>query len=108
MATALIRSIACKLLFLASNIGPKSLSSHIRTVCTDSSTLPELERVVLLSPGPLNFKPVKEVINYTVFVSNGHSVFMNTATLRRAERKVRNRDVLNLQFTSGRIGLSLS
>jgi long-chain acyl-CoA synthetase len=92
---------------MASNIGRKSLSNHIQTVCSSSEQLlPQLKRVVLLQspPSPSNAafdKSVKEVMPYSTFVSNGHSVFINNATLRRAERRVKSSDVVNLQFTSG-------
>ncbi|KAK5031719.1 hypothetical protein LTS07_004339 [Exophiala sideris] len=91
----------CKLLFLASNIGLKSLTTHIQAVCTRPKELPLLKRVVRLSPKTISIASVVEVMSYASFVSNGHSVFINDATLQRAERKVRNTDILNLQFTSG-------
>ncbi|EXJ77044.1 hypothetical protein A1O3_10202 [Capronia epimyces CBS 606.96] len=97
---------SCKLLFIAPSIGKKSLSPHIQAVCGKSEAVSELQRVVLLSTTkPTAFSsPVRETLLYNVFADNGHSIFMNNATLRRAERQVKNTDVLNLQFTSGTTG----
>ena len=91
----------CKLLFIPSNIGHKSLEKHIEAVCAVPNVLPDLKRVVLLSAKPASLVPVREILAYSVFVGNGHSIFVNNATLRRAERQVKSSDVLNLQFTSG-------
>jgi hypothetical protein len=63
--------------------------------------LPELRRIVLLDA--IDYcKPGVAVQSYNKFTSNGLSVFMNDATLERAERKVTREDVVNLQFTSGK------
>lgn len=87
---------------MASNIGLKSLSNHIQAVCQNPKELPLLRRVVQLNSTTLSFMTDVEVVPYSTFVINGHSVFMNDAKLQLAERKVRNTDVLNLQFTSGK------
>ncbi|KAI1630469.1 long-chain fatty-acid-CoA ligase [Exophiala viscosa] len=94
----------CKLLFLASNIGLKSLESHIQAVGTRPEELPHLKRIVQLSRKTMNIPSNVEIMPYSAFVSNDHSASINDATLRRAECKVRNTDVLNLQFTSGTTG----
>ncbi|KAL3479634.1 acetyl-CoA synthetase-like protein [Aspergillus californicus] len=96
---------SCKLLFISPTIGRRSLATHLAGV-TDGSALTELRRVVLL--GPVEAKSEQssglEVQGYSAFVSTGESIFMNGATLKRAERKVSPEDVLNLQFTSGTTG----
>jgi len=87
---------------MATKIGHKSLLPHINAVRNNSESLPELERVVLLAHAQIE-KSVGgvEVMGYLAFVNNGHSVFVNNATLRRAEKRVKDTDILNLQFTSG-------
>ena len=45
-----------------------------------------------------------EFMLYSEFINSGQSVFVNNATLRRAERRVKSSDTLNLQFTSGTTG----
>lgn len=97
--------IDCVLLFLASTIGPKDQSAHIRLLCNASdqaSTLPELRRLVILSEKfalPSSNGP--EVISYNDFVLKSRSVSVTDAVLKHAEKLVKPNDVLNLQFTSG-------
>jgi hypothetical protein len=94
---------ACKLVFIASTIGSRDLSGHIKALVGSSSQksmLPELRRVVYLGNGALEQGGV-EMQSYSTFTSNGHSVFMNDRVLKRAENGVTPEDVLNLQFTSG-------
>jgi len=95
---------ACKLVFHATKIGSRDLTCHIRTLRGTqypNSALPELRRIVSLGFGDFSYSGV-EVQPYITFTSNGLSVFMNNATLERAERKVTREDVVNLQFTSGK------
>ncbi|KAJ5892131.1 acetyl-CoA synthetase-like protein [Penicillium subrubescens] len=97
---------ACKLVFIASTIGSRDLSGHIKALVGSSSQksmLPELRRVVYLGNGALEQGGV-EMQSYSTFTSNGHSVFMNDRVLKRAENGVTPEDVLNLQFTSGTTG----
>lgn len=63
--------------------------------------LPELRRIVSLGSRGQCDTGV-EIQPYNDFTSNGLSVFMNNATLERAEKKVTRDDVVNLQFTSGK------
>jgi hypothetical protein len=96
--------IACKLIFHATKIGSRDLTGHIETLRGTqypNPALPELRRVVSLGLGGFH-NPGVEVQPYNTFTSNGLSVFMNNATLERAERKVTREDVVNLQFTSGK------
>jgi long-chain acyl-CoA synthetase len=93
---------------MASNIGLKSLTNHIQAVCTSPKKLPLLRRVIQLSPTALSYVSDVEVMPYSIFVNNGRSVFMNDAKLQVAELKVRNTDVLNLQFTSGELRMVAS
>lgn len=94
---------ACKLVFVASSIGNRDLSGHIKALRGNSfrnPVLPELQRVVCLGNGALEQRGV-ELQSYSTFTSNGHSVFMNDHVLERAENGVTPEDVVNLQFTSG-------
>lgn len=95
--------LACKLVFHATSIGTRDLTGHITTLRGTqfpNPALPELRRIVSLGPGGFSDKGV-QVQPYHTFTSNGLSVFMNDATLKRAEKKVTREDVVNLQFTSG-------
>ncbi|CAI0643810.1 unnamed protein product [Colletotrichum noveboracense] len=92
----------CKAVFMASQIGSNSLLPHIQAL----SALPKeskLEHIVCLDtarfPGQGSMCQT-----YSTFLNGGHSIFMNDSALRRAERKVRRSDTLNLQFTSGTTG----
>lgn len=69
--------------------------------------LPELQRIVSLGPKTQSDTGI-EVQPYNTFTSNGLSVFMSNATLERAERKVTRDDVVNLQFTSGKLRTPLT
>lgn len=86
---------------MASQVGSNSLLPHIQAL----SALPKgskLEHIVCLDtvrfPGQGSMCQT-----YSTFLNGGHSIFMNDSALRRAERKVRRTDTLNLQFTSGEI-----
>lgn len=90
---------------MATSIGSRNLSSHIdivRGTGEGNSSIPSLRRIVSL--GPFTKGPGVEVQSYSSFVANGHSISTNDLILARAERLVVPSDVLNLQFTSGRIG----
>lgn len=65
--------------------------------------LPELRRVVCLGDvASTNNNKGIEFESYSEFVQGANSIFMNNpAFLKRAEKKVKPTDVLNLQFTSG-------
>ncbi|KAJ5864140.1 uncharacterized protein N7529_006056 [Penicillium soppii] len=101
-----VRRSSCKLIFHATKIGSRDLTGHIETLRGTqypNPALPELRRVFSLGLGGFH-NPGVEVQPYNTFTSNGLSVFMNNATLERAERKVTREDVVNLQFTSGTTG----
>ena len=98
-------NLDCKLVFIASDIGSRSLSFHIKALRGDQSTnpaLPDLRRVVNLGnmgPGESGV----EMQSYSGFISGAQSVFMKDSMLLRAEKSVKPEDILNLQFTSGTI-----
>lgn len=95
--------LACKLVFIASEIGSRSLSTHINVLRGNQSSnpdIPELRRVVNLGDMGTDKSGV-EMQSYSMFTSGAQSVVMTDSTLRRAESLVEPEDVLNLQFTSG-------
>jgi acyl-CoA synthetase (AMP-forming)/AMP-acid ligase II len=94
---------ACKLVFMASDIGTRSLSNHIKNLRGGHSkppTLPDLRRVVNFGTMGIDEAGV-EMQTYSTFVSGANSVFMTDSMLKRAESSVGPENVLNLQFTSG-------
>ncbi|KAL1966032.1 hypothetical protein VTN77DRAFT_4972 [Rasamsonia byssochlamydoides] len=91
---------SCRVIFVSPTIGSRSLAAHIDTL----SSIPELQRVVILGEGETPGL-AKETQTYSTFTNGGHSVFLNDAFLRRAEKQVQPSDVLNLQFTSGTTSL---
>ncbi|KAJ5989533.1 acetyl-CoA synthetase-like protein [Penicillium waksmanii] len=101
-----VQKSSCKLVFLASEVGSRSLSEHINILRGSSRknpTLPDLRRVVCLGGSEVGEAGL-EMQTYNTFTSNGYSVFMNDSVLKRAESLVRPDDILNLQFTSGTTG----
>lgn len=99
---------ACKLIFQATKIGTRDLYGHIQTLQGTqypNPALPELRRIVSLGLEEFSNSGV-EIQPYNTFTSNGLSVFMNNATLERAERKVHREDTVNLQFTSGMFSIT--
>lgn len=93
-------NIACKLVFIAPEIGTRSLSGHIRALRGDDScnpSLPELRRVVSL--GRSDDSKGVHMQSYDAFTSMGHP--SSSSRLAQAESLVKPDDVLNLQFTSG-------
>jgi hypothetical protein len=90
--------------FIASEIGSRSLSAHIgilRGDQTPNPALPELRLVVNLEDMGTDISGV-EMQSYSQFSSVSQSVLIEESTLRRAEISVKPEDVLNLQFTSGK------
>ncbi|OGE51422.1 hypothetical protein PENARI_c013G02871 [Penicillium arizonense] len=97
---------SCKLVFMASDIGTRSLSNHIKNLREGHSeppTLPDLRRVVNFGTMGIDEAGV-EMQTYSTFVSGANSVFMTDSMLKRAESSVSPENVLNLQFTSGTTG----
>ncbi|KAL4863379.1 hypothetical protein BDV12DRAFT_189728 [Aspergillus spectabilis] len=108
-AKELVNAVHRSLLFISPTIGRRRLATHLAALTGETSpdpALPELRRVVLV--GPIEAESQQfggvEVQGYNVFASTGESIFVNSATSQRAERKVSPEDVLNLQFTSGTTG----
>ncbi|KAJ5758191.1 acetyl-CoA synthetase-like protein [Penicillium nucicola] len=97
---ALQRS-SCKLLFIASDIGPRSLSAHIQCLLTSDSEdkLPDLSTIV--SFGGSHNDPRIQV--YGDFLASG-ALGDEGDFLQSAERIVRPSDSLSYQFTSGTSG----
>lgn len=91
-------------MFIASDIGSRSLLGHIKALRGDQSsnpTLPELRRLVKLGNAMESNNAGVEMQSYSTFTSGAQSVFMKDQMLLRAESSVSPEDVLNLQFTSG-------
>ncbi|CCF34428.1 4-coumarate-CoA ligase [Colletotrichum higginsianum] len=99
-----VTSSDCRLLFIAPQIGPKVLSSHLQAVLDVPPGNSRLKQIVCLQKFD---NPNQGAIceSYNAFFNRGQSIFMNDSVLKRAARKVRATDVLNLQFTSGTTGL---
>lgn len=93
----------CKLLFIASTIGTRSCQGHIEKLVQLPVADTHLKCLVALGDNYVDHGNGVEVQSYHNFLGNAHSIFMNDAVLRRAERRVKPSDVLNLQFTSGTV-----
>ncbi|OCT45932.1 putative acyl-CoA synthetase YngI [Cladophialophora carrionii] len=91
-----LKVVSCKLLFIAPKIKLKDLSSHIESVATQMDSL----LCVLVAGGGSTSSDTSKICDYSSFLNQAQST--TTAALRHAESRVRNSDVLNLQFTSGR------
>lgn len=88
------------MLFIASKIGLKSLGRHIKAVTNNGCYLPHLEHVVLLSEQAKSRPDGPKICGYSAFSYFGQGV--SDATLNKAQDQVKNADILNLQFTSGK------
>lgn len=97
-----LRLTECKVLFVAENIGPKSLSPHYTRVRQELSNLPSLQQVVLLSNQLPSGSREGPLMTYAQFVHGAGSIA--DAVLQHAATLVQPNDVLNLQFTSGTTG----
>ncbi|KAH7021852.1 hypothetical protein EDB80DRAFT_758189 [Ilyonectria destructans] len=96
-------SEACKVIFIASNIGTRSLAGHIdilRGQNHPNHKLSELRGLVSLANSQFDSKGV-EIQSYAELKTNAASGTLTDEMLRRAEARVSPTDVLNLQFTSG-------
>ncbi|KAH6962481.1 hypothetical protein BKA56DRAFT_498316 [Ilyonectria sp. MPI-CAGE-AT-0026] len=102
---AAVTRVNCKLLFVASAIGTRSCQGHIEKLVQLPVADTHLNCLVALGDNSLDRGNGVEVQSYHNFLGNAHSIFMNDAVLRRAERRVKPSDVLNLQFTSGTTGV---
>ncbi|UQC88294.1 4-coumarate-CoA ligase [Colletotrichum lupini] len=83
--------------------GTKSLSPHLESLLSLDKGQSPLKQIVYLQK--FEQAPQGSMLeSYSFFFNRGQSIFMNDSVLRRAARKVRPSDVLNLQFTSGTTG----
>ncbi|KAJ5126109.1 acetyl-CoA synthetase-like protein [Penicillium atrosanguineum] len=100
---ALQRS-SCKLLFIASNIGPRSLSAHIQNLISSYSenTLPDLSGIVGFDVSQQN--QYVQIQGYGEFLATGALDEDENGFLESAQRIVRPLDSLSYQFTSGTSG----
>jgi hypothetical protein len=92
------------MVFIASGIGSRSLSSHIKILRGDQSTspaLPDLRHLICLGNIYTDILGV-EILSYSTFISDVKFVTTEDSILCRAESSVKPEDVLNLQFTSGK------
>ncbi|KXH54738.1 4-coumarate-CoA ligase [Colletotrichum salicis] len=102
LKNALLTS-GCKLLLMSPQIGAKSLSPHLETLLSLDKGQSPLKQIVYLQK--FEQAPQGSMLeSYNSFFNRGQSIFMNDSVLRRAARKVRPSDILNLQFTSGTTG----
>ncbi|KAK1731951.1 4-coumarate-CoA ligase [Colletotrichum acutatum] len=93
----------CKLLLMSPQIGTKSLSPHLESLLSLDKVQSPLKQIVYLQK--FEQAPQGSMLeSYSFFFNRGQSIFMNDSVLRRAARKVRPSDTLNLQFTSGTTG----
>lgn len=90
------------MLFIAPEIGRRSLAGHVRSMIHTLRSKSSIRHVVLLGDQSSR-EHGANVRSYTDFLHCAQSVFINDNTLARAERKVASSDVVNLQFTSGRL-----
>ncbi|RAH70044.1 acetyl-CoA synthetase-like protein [Aspergillus aculeatinus CBS 121060] len=99
-----LQKSATRFLFLASQIGPRSLAPHLQTLLSPASqaTLPELSGIVCFdSDGPYTQPQVQ---GYGCFLASGERAAQDEGLLPAAERIVRLSDNLSYQFTSGTSG----
>lgn len=88
------------MLFIAPEIGRRSLAGHVQAMIHSLQAKSSLRHVVLLGKPPGHEHGAK-LQSYTDFLERGQSIFINDNTLAKAERRVASTDVVNLQFTSG-------
>jgi long-subunit acyl-CoA synthetase (AMP-forming) len=93
----------CKLVFIPSHIGPRSLEGHVKLISTSEGALPALRRVVHLKDAMCSNQGLM-LQDYAGFVNESISGSSSESALKRAESAVQPTDVLNLQFTSGTTG----
>ncbi|RLL96996.1 hypothetical protein CFD26_104371 [Aspergillus turcosus] len=103
--TRAVRQSSCRLVFISSTIGTRSLAGHVDALRGKQSPmpgLPELRRVVLIGEGlGLHGQAGVEVESYETFTRNGQPISRLQAEIAR---KISSENVLNLQFTSGTTG----
>lgn len=88
------------MLFIAPEIGRRSLAGHVQAVLGSLGPNSKIRHVISFDESS-NPGHGPNPRRYTDFLNCGQSVFINDRTLDRAERRVVSSDVVNLQFTSG-------
>lgn len=95
---------ACKAVFIAATISSRSLHRHIQILRGTNPAQdmpPDLQYIVSFGQGQSDSTGAK-IHLYEDFISQVKEFSFAARELRRAESKVHPRDVLNLQFTSGK------
>lgn len=95
-------SEGCKVLFIAPEIGRRNLAGHVRAMIHTLRSKSSIRHIVLLGERA-SHEYGANVRSYTDFLHCARSIFINDSTLARAERRVASSDVVNLQFTSGKL-----
>ncbi|KAJ5901467.1 acetyl-CoA synthetase-like protein [Penicillium taxi] len=97
-----LQKSSCRLLFVASNIGPRTLSDHLQCVFDSKSdmVLPELSGIVCFDESHQNI-PIQ---GYEEFLQSGAINEDRSGILDSAEQLVQPSDNLSYQFTSGTSG----
>ena len=91
--------LECKLLFVAAQIGPKKLHTHIKYVRQRGSET-VLRLLVTLDETAVGQETTRARSYYSFLRSSERS---NSEEVQRAADLVTPEDVVNLQFTSGRL-----
>ncbi|KAF7561555.1 hypothetical protein G7046_g2582 [Stylonectria norvegica] len=94
----------CRLLFMASHIGKRSLKDHARKLLDSSLPNTELKNMVIIGESIPSGRDI-ECHTYSSFSGDGKHLDIDDDILDQFESKVAPSDVLNLQFTSGTTGL---
>lgn len=93
-------NLDCKILFVSSHVGARSLVEHTKLIYESNLDLPLLRRIVYLTEDVSTY-PKIDSQTYSAFTSSSSVV---ESRLTEAEAKVSATDVLNMQFTSGTTG----
>ncbi|KAF2035282.1 acetyl-CoA synthetase-like protein [Setomelanomma holmii] len=103
LVSALERT-ATKVLLIASQVGSRSLSTHIERTksCVASGQLPHLKHIVTL-PSQSSNSGSNGTESYQDFLETLNVI--TSSQLQSTERRVKDTDVVNVQFTSGSTGL---
>ncbi|KAF9886517.1 hypothetical protein FE257_011424 [Aspergillus nanangensis] len=92
-----LHKTSCRMLFLASTIGSRSMVEHFQILTSP----PDMHRVVMLGDGDCSAIP--QVQSYATFIANSKSLLAD-GVLQQAMEAVEPSEVLSLQFTSGTTG----
>ncbi|KAE8326418.1 hypothetical protein BDV39DRAFT_215997 [Aspergillus sergii] len=105
-----VRRTSCRLLFIASRIGRRDLSTHVKLMknCVSSSALPELHGVLTIGPNDYNGYAQGLQTYEALFAEYKEGVRgpdVDAAfLLKLAEKAVTPDDVVRMEFTSGTTG----